>query len=243
MTQFDNHHDELSEADLRMFEYFGLTRLLLRESRVRRVTDSEARGEYDISWRDLTVDLSGVLYPYYSPITHERVTCRLRLDSPITDNEGKVHKYLAPPYHKARSHLYFPPDADCWLKDTTVPIVIVESEKSVLACTAAAERASRSLLFIGLGGCMGWWGRTGKRLRPDGNTEDEHGPLPDFGYFDFTERTTTILFDSNSAINGNVRHARRRLAVFLTQCGAVVKIAELGDLVKPGVSNSTEAAE
>jgi hypothetical protein len=239
----DNDELPLSEADLRMYEYFRITRSLLRDAGVRRVTDGEARGKYGIWWRDLSVDLSGVLYPYYHQITHEHVTCRLRLDNPITDNEGKVHKYLAPPHHKARSHLYSLTNADPWLKDTTVPIVFVESEKSVLACTAAAERAKRSLLFIGLGGCMGWWGRIGRRLRPDGNTEDEHGPLPDFGYFDFTERTTTILFDSNSAINGNVRHARRRLAVFLTQSGAVVKIAELGDLIKPSASNSKETAE
>ena len=90
---------------------------------------------------------------------------------------------------------------------------------------------------------MGWWGRTGKRLRPDGNTEDEHGPLPDFGYFDFSERTTIILFDSNSAINPNVRHAQRRLAVFLTQCGAVVKVAELGDVIHPNANDNTETSE
>jgi hypothetical protein len=92
MSAIDNQQDGLSEADFAMFDYFWITRSLLRDARVRRVTDSEARGEYDIGWRDLTVDLSGVLYPYYSPITHDRVTCRLRLDEPIKDSDGNVKR-------------------------------------------------------------------------------------------------------------------------------------------------------
>jgi hypothetical protein len=189
---------------------------------------------------DFSTDLGGILYPYPDLVTRQRVTCRLRPDNPPVDDEGKVVKYLSPPHHKARRHLYFPPDAALWLKDTTVTIVFVESEKSVLACTAAAERAGRSLLFIGLGGCMGWFGRIGKRLLPDGDTEDERGPLPDFCYLDLEDRTTTILFDNDSATNHNVRSARRRLAVFLTQSGAVVKIAELSDVIKPGAGDSPE---
>jgi hypothetical protein len=223
----------LSAPDLRMFDYFRISRWLLAEAGVRRVTDREAREKYDIDWWDTTCNLAGVLYGYFDPGTGQRVSCRLRPDNPPVNSEGKLVKYLSPPYHKARRHCYFAPGSERYVADPTVQVVLVESEKSTLAITSAAERAGRALLAIGIGGCNGWQGRIGNRLEPDGTGAYENGPLPDFQLVHWQKRDVVIMFDSDSKTNFNVRNARRKLAAFLTVQGAVVRIANLGLLVQP----------
>ena len=96
-----------------------------------------------------------------------------------------------------------------------------------MAVTSAAYRASHPLLVIACGGCMGWWGRIGKRLAWDGSNGDERGPLPDFYYLDWRKREVIVLFDTNAKDNANVQLAERRLAVFLTEQGARVRIGKL----------------
>jgi hypothetical protein len=188
------------------------------EGRVLRVDDREARHDYKIYWHDTSVDLGGLLYLYHDPNTGGRVYWRLRPDTAPKDKEGKGAKYLSPTRGQARRRLYFPPDAKPWLLDAAVPIVFVESEQSALACTAAAWRSDRCILFVGTGGCTGWMGK---------NDDGESAPLSDFGYFNLIKRETTIWFDGDVRSNPNVRDARRRLAVFLAECKATVKIAEV----------------
>jgi hypothetical protein len=222
-----NGNNGLSDADIQMFGYYGIDLPLLLTAGVCRVDDGEARNIYGIVWRDLSVNVGGILFPYHHPLTGERVSCRSRPDVSPLDNDGNLVKYLSPPYRKERRHLYFPPDAGPLLGDLTAPVVLVESEKSVLACTAAAWRTKRHYLFVGTGGCNGWKGRVGHKLKPDGTNGEERGPLPDFNYLELTNREVIILFDSDTSDNPDVRGARRRLAIFLNDCGAIVKIAEL----------------
>jgi hypothetical protein len=235
-----NSELRLSDADITMFDYSRIAHPMLVAAGVCRVTDSEARGVYDIYWWDGSVDLSGILYPYHHVLTGKRVSCRLRLDNPPVDSQGRLVKYLTPPHHRAWRHLYSLPGAERYLKDTQVPALIVESEKSALAGQSAAECAGRSLLVIATGGVSGWTGRIGKEPQPDGSTKDQHGPLPDWYHVAWQERQTVIMFDSDTRSNVNVRTARRRLAAFLIGEGAVVRVAELGNVFSQPDSGKVE---
>jgi hypothetical protein len=222
----------LSEADIAMFRYYRIRTGRLA-GRVCRNNTSEVN-QLGIQWRrDATVVLDGLTYLYIDPKTKQCVTYRHRPDHPPKDNSGKAAKYLSPDGDKSRRHLYFSSGCDRSLTDITVPVLLVESEMSVEAITDAAERAERPVLTLGCGGCMGWWGRIGKRLQPDGSNEDELGPLPDFYYIEWQGRDTVILFDSDGTTNLHVWHGKRRLAAFLTERGAAVRIAELGTVFKP----------
>jgi hypothetical protein len=219
--------NSLSTFDVEMFDFFQI-QPEERAGRVSRVTNEVARLDLDICWRDTTVDLAGLAYHYVDPLINRRVMSRVRLDHPPMDVTGKViAKYLSPPNGRSRQHLWFPNGTASLLKDVTVPVVIVEAEKSSMAITSAAHRANRRLLVIACGGCMGWWGRVGKRLAWDGSNVDERGPLPDFYYLDWHKREVIVLFDTNAKDNVNVRRAQRRLAAFLTEQGARVRIGKL----------------
>jgi hypothetical protein len=124
-----------------------------------------------------------------------------------------------------RSHLYFGPDAMAMLTDVTIPVLIVEAEKSALALTAASARTARPLLPIALGGCWNWKGRIGRTTDASGARVDEHGVLPDFDLIDWHDRDVIILFDAQP--DGSVVSARRGLAAELLKRGARVRIAEL----------------
>src|SRR5438034_518430 len=167
----------LDHSDLAGFEQIGVGEDLLRAAQVRRVTDREARDRYGMRFNG---DLSGIVFPYFDPVTGNRVTARLRRDRTETDLEGKPQNKYICPYGDNR-HLYFPPGAGELLKDLTVPVVFVEAEKSALALTALAVRRGRRLLSIGTGGCWGWRGKAGIEPGPNGEREEARGPLPDFG--------------------------------------------------------------
>ena len=105
------------------------------------MTDREARAL--LSSRHMG-DLAGLVYLYLDPETARAGTCRLRRDHPEIENGKPKDKYLSA--YGDNRHLFFQPGAGALLADTSAPVVIVESEKAVLACAAAAERA-------GGGGC------------------------------------------------------------------------------------------
>jgi hypothetical protein len=192
---------------------------MLEAAGVRSVIDTEAREGLGLcSHRG--VDLSGVLFPYYSPATGERTGGRLRLDRQLS----RGSKYLSEPGCR---HLFFPPGVADLLHDLTAPAVIVEAEKSALALTALAARSGRRLLVIAIGGCWGWRRGVGKRPLPDGNSEPETGPSPDFDLITWQGRPVTLAFDSNTATNSGVRKARRALAQELARRGASVLIADV----------------
>jgi hypothetical protein len=188
------------------------------------VTDSEAR---DIGFQCSSAsDLSGIVFPYFDPETLHRTTARLRRDRPESDGMGKAGaKYLSP--YGDNRHLYFPPDAAFLLRDMSVPVVIVEAEKSALALTALSSRTGRKLFAVGTGGCWGWRGKTGIETGPTGEHVETRGALADLGRISWEERIAIVCFDANSRTNLRVQAARRALAVELLARGAVVKIVNL----------------
>ena len=186
---------------------------------VRSVTDIEARELLGINGhRD--ADLCGILFPYRCPVTGERRGGRIRLDAPLADGG----KYISEPGCR---HFFFAPSVADFLRDTRVPAIFVEAEKSVLAVTALVNRAGRKFLVIGIGGCWGWKRKIGKKLQPDGNLADETGPSPDFDLILWQGRTTILAFDSNALINPKVQRARRTLTKELSRRQARVLVAEV----------------
>ena len=65
----------LTADDLAAFARLGITPELLSNAGVRRVSDAEARRDNGISF-GATKDLSGILFPYFSPVTSHRTTAR-----------------------------------------------------------------------------------------------------------------------------------------------------------------------
>src|SRR6266852_1548721 len=216
----------LSEGDLLSFSRLGIPAEILLAAGVCRVTGKEAHDTFGIRF---TGDLSGIIFPYSDPTTGKRVSARLRRDNPEVDSDGKPrHKYICA--WGDRRHLFFPPGVGGLLPDTSVPVVMVEAEKSALAIAAVTARTHRSLLSIGCGGCWGWRGKTGILTNGDGRHIDERGPLPDFSLVTWEGREVFVCFDSNSARNPKVRQARYALAQEIHGRGGRVRLVELPKL-------------
>jgi hypothetical protein len=173
--------------------------------------------------------MSGIVFPYLDPITGNRTTARLRRDNPEIDASGKPKAKYISPYGDTR-HLYMLPAAGPLLSEVSAAAVIVESEKSVLALTALASRAKRTLLPIGTGGCWGWRGKTGIQLDAEGERNPVSGALPDFDRIAWAGRAIVVALDSNARTSPHVRATRRALTEQLEARGASVKIAELPQL-------------
>jgi hypothetical protein len=219
----------LTPADIKQHEALGITPDLLERAQVRRVDDCEARDQLTSKHSG---DLSGVLYPYLSPITGYATTCRVRRDHPEMEGDRLKDKYLSA--YGDRSHLFFPPGCAALLTDVAITVLIVEAEKSVLAVTCAAERADRVVLAVGTGGCWGWKGVIGKTSSASGGRVDEKGPVTDLSLITWTGRTVTIAFDGNTTTNPKVRDARRALAKELSGRGAIVRVIDLP--MEPGIN-------
>ena len=126
-----------------------------RTACVRRVTHEQARADCGIRYK--SSHLEGVAFPYRDPVDGCVRSWRVRRDHPELAADGSaIAKYVAPP---ERKHLYLV-DGGPLLTDITAPVVIVESEKSVLAI-ADAGRTPRPLV-IATGGC---WGCAALRAR------------------------------------------------------------------------------
>jgi hypothetical protein len=222
--------NKLTPADLEMFKRIGVGAELLEMAGVYRVTDAEARENFGISRQG---DMSGIAFPYFDPLTDDRVTARIRRDHPDMDVEGKTeNKYISP--YGDNPHLYFPRGSGAMLDDVTAPVVLIEAEKSALAITALAMRTGRNLLTIATGGCWGWRGRTGIEAGPSGERQEVHGPVPDLGRIRLDGRKAVIVADSNVATNPNVAAARQALAAELSKRDAEVYLAHLPQ--EPGIN-------
>lgn len=214
----------LSPADVAALTALRIDVDLLRLAGVRRVDDRTARDVLGLNGKP--GDFSGIEFPYFAPDGARRFTSRIRLDHPPVKADGTPEGKYRTPYGDWR-HLYFAPGAAALLDDCSVPVVIVEAEKSVLALTSAAARTGRPLLVIGLGGCWGWKGRIGKADDANGKRVDVTGPLPDFDRLTWAQRDTLILFDARP--NTSVTIARRQLARELRGRDAAVRHAHLPD--------------
>ena len=216
----------LSDSDLSIFAGIGVPLEELINAGIKRVSHAEA---CIILGTNRFADLAGILFIYRNPLDGRAVTARVRRDHPELDNDGKPqNKYLSP--YGDRRHLYFTLDAGDHLADVSVPALLVEAEKSVLAIAALAARTGRTFLAIATGGCWGWRGRTGIAEGPHGERIDEKGPLPDLALVNWEGREGFICFDANSRSNPKVRQARSALAQELHGRGGRVRIAELPEL-------------
>ena len=198
---------------------FRIPAEMLETAGVRSVTDAEGREALGLHGYQ-GVDLGGILFPYLSPLTGTRVGGRIRLDHPLPD-DGKYISELG------CRRFFFPPHVGNFLHDLSVPVVIVEAEKSALALRGLADRAGRPMLPVAIGGCWGWRRKTGNRALPGGGTEPETGPGPDFDLIVWQRRSVILAFDSNAQTNPKVQQARHALAKELTQRGAHVLVAEV----------------
>jgi hypothetical protein len=213
----------LTTVDLQKFEVLGIGPELLEQACVERVTDAEARREYGVT---LGGDMSGIVFPYFSPMDGLRRTCRLRRDHPEIERGKPRRKYVVA--YGDRRHLYFVPGCAELVSDDSVPVVLVEAEKSALALVAWAERIQQKLLPIAMGGCFGWRGRIGQQEGADGKRVDETGPLPDLAVC--RNRDVVVMLDSNADAKPQVRSARFALARELNHMGARVRIATVPPL-------------
>jgi hypothetical protein len=193
---------------------------ILEAAGVRSVTDSLAREILGLSgYRG--ADLGGILFPYLSPVTGMRTGGRIRLDHLLPNDGGK---YISEPGCR---HLFFAPCHKERLADTSITVVIVESEKAALALIALAQRARKKWLVIAVGGCWGWRRKIGRILGPDGDFHDEKGPSPDFDLLDYRGREVIICFDSNASTNPYVQRARSALTKELSTRGAHALVSEV----------------
>jgi Family of unknown function (DUF5906)/Domain of unknown function (DUF3854) len=210
----------LKPQDLAMFRKIGVDEHLLVMSQVRRVSDAEA---CELLTRpiDPIRNMAGVEFPYLDPRSGRRVTSRIRRDKPDHDNGKIAAKYMQSGMD--RNHLYFP--AGIQVLDPARNLIIVEAEKSALAITAWANRSQASFAAVALGGCWGWLGKNGKRPTPEGGTEPEHGPTPDFDYLN--GRHIYVLLDSNVHLNWYVQEAELRLVAELRKRGCEVYVAHV----------------
>jgi putative DNA primase/helicase len=198
---------------------------LLAKAHVQRVTDAEAREMYGITG-SVTKDMSGIVFPYFSIATSQRVTARIRRDNPEIEDGKEKDKYISA--YGDQKHLYFPPDAKGKLQCAETPIVLVEAEKSCLALTAWAERTGRNLLPVAMGGCWGWRGRIGKVENAHGERVDEMGPISDL--FCCDGRKVYVLLDANVAANPKVRQAQSSLVAELQKRSCETLLCDLPDV-------------
>lgn len=212
----------LLEKHKQHLERFRIPMEMLKAAKVESVTDTKAREAIAVQGR-FPDDLAGIFFPYLSPLTGERKGGRIRLDKPAASDEAK---YLSEMFCR---HLFFPPNEKDLLQDKSVPVVIVEAEKSALAVAALAQRNGKKLLVVALGGCWGWKRKDGKVLTPSGGMKSTSGPSPDFDLISFENRIAVLAFDSNAATNLKVRAGRDGLARELIKRGALVSIADVTD--------------
>jgi hypothetical protein len=213
----------LLNSDLARFANFGVFEELLAKACIERVTDQEAREKYGITGSG---DMSGIVFPHMDPRSGGRTTARVRRDNPEIEAGQPQRKYVSA--FGDRRHLYFPPGSAEALADPTIPIILVEAEKSALALTAFAQRVGRKCLPIAMGGCWGWRGRIGKVENSKGERVDETGPLPDLAVC--RNRDVVVMLDSNAAAKSEVRAARSALVRELGLMGARVRIAKVPPL-------------
>jgi Domain of unknown function (DUF3854) len=214
----------LRDSDVEVFQRLRIPPQLIEQAGIARVTDGEAREIYGIKG-------GGICPESHSPTLRlkrwpmgDAVGTSASAVIILRSRTGRLSKKYVAPYGD-RKHLYFPPSLELFA-DVTVPIVLVEAEKSALALTAWAERNERRILALGIGGCWGWCGQTGIRETATGERVPEHGAIADLNICR-DGRKTYVLLDSNCATNPKVQQARAALARQLQKQGADIAILDL----------------
>lgn len=220
----------LTQADYDAFARCGIGRETVEAANIFRVDSAE--GARITARRPGSGDYRGLVFPYFAPGEQRPREYRLRLDNPplelASDGTRKPKgKYLSAP--GARPMLYFPPQCEPeWLRDATLPIMIVEGEKKTLALHelawhALGDAAERPRwLAIGLAGVWNWRGRIGTEPGPDGERVPVKGAIRDLDLLTLKARRITIVFDTNVRSNPQVQAARWELTRELRRRGARV---------------------
>ena len=186
----------LNDSHQRLLAERGISVEMARAAGLRSATSVEAKKILNFDPRS-----SGILIPYVHPATGNVRTFRFRPDVPLIVN-GKPAKYLSP--RGVGNLIYFPPNVGARLKDGVEPLLVTEGEFKTLAA------AQTELLCVGLSGVWGW------KTRDDGTSQ----PVPDLDLIDMRGRSVTIVFDSDVALNGQVRRARHALGKEFYKRGA-----------------------
>lgn len=224
---------QLTEQDYRMLERSWISPEVADAAGIRRVTSLEGG---QIVGRNGAGDYSGLIYPYLWPGETSARDYRLRRDYPELEHKPdgttkEKQKYLSAP---GRSNLlYFPCGTDpAVLKNSGVPIVIVEGEKKALSLRTLASwnTSEPRFLPVGLGGVWNWRGTIGKEPGPNGDLRPVKGPISDLDRILWSKRRVVILFDSDVKRNLNVDRAQKALVSELSGRGANVLICNIPDL-------------
>jgi len=202
-----------------MFEQLRIPPELVELAGIERVSNHDARETYGIKGGG---DMAGIVFPYFDPESmtngRRRHYARIRRDHPEME-DGKAKKKYVAPYGDPK-HFYFPPCPELFA-DLSVPIVLVEAEKSALALLAWSERVGRKLLPLAMGGCWGWRGKVGIQETAAGDRVPEHGAIRDLNICR-DGRLTYILLDANCATNPAVETARKDFQKFSLKRGKVI---------------------
>jgi len=220
----------LSEDDYIRLGESWITRELADEAMLRRVNSVEGR---EVVGQKGNRDYAGILIPYYWPGDPTLFNYRLRRDNPEWEEgkDGKLkpkRKYLGPP--RGANRLYIPPGITLeQLRDTRLPIVIMEGEKKALALWRLANYNVETPQYIpiAIAGVWNWRGKVGRAGGPRGEWIDLHGPIPDLSRIEWTRRTALIVFDADVHTNDGVRAARKWFARELAGRGAKVRLINL----------------
>jgi putative DNA primase/helicase len=213
--------NRLTARDLAMFESLRIPIEVLAEFQVSRVTDPEARECLSINGR--AGDMQGLKFPRFHYLTGQICGYSVRRDNPEIENGKPRRKYLHS--YADRNHLYSIPGSHAQLTDASLPVVLVEAQKSVMALIAWARRMDRKMLVYGLGGVWNWRGTIGKAENSTGHRVDEKGAIPDLEVC--RGRKVYILYDSNVATNPDAKRARNGLKKALREMDAKPFILEL----------------
>jgi len=220
----------LTEEDYASLAASGITRELADQAMLRRMDTLEGREVLGLMGNR---DCAGILIPYYWPGEPSPFNYRVRRDNPDWEQgkDGKLkqkRKYLGPP--KSANRLYIPPGVTLeQLRDTTIPIAIVEGEKKAIALLGLARHDTPELRFIpiAIAGVWNWRGRVGKATGPRGERIDVHGPIADLNRIEWKGRKVLIVFDADVQTNESVDWARKGIAQEFESRGADVSLINL----------------
>jgi putative DNA primase/helicase len=133
---------------------------------------------------------------------------RIKPDNPRRNRDGKAIKYESP--RGVPNKVYIPWGTIEHLDDPKSDLLITEGEKK------AAKADQEGFACLGLVGVFGWKeGRKADRL------------LRDLEAISWNGRRVFVVFDSDLAVNENVRDAAARLAAQLRNHGATVKVVSI----------------
>jgi Domain of unknown function (DUF3854) len=170
-----------------------------------------------LKWKRPAVGMGDALaIPFFDTDGNLAGYCRLKIDKPRKDKDGKSVKYESP--RGSTNLAYIPPGTRAALRDTSIPLLITEGEKK-------ADKADQEgFACVGLVGVYGWV----KRSRDaEGKPVGERELIDDLAAIPWKGRLVYIAFDSDAVTKPQVLHAAYHLAEVLQRRGADVRIVRL----------------